>query len=60
MASDALELAVGFASTDIFDDTSTSTSFGLRIYRNENISLGAGYVTGDDTDTHLFDLRVGI
>ena len=60
MASDTLELAASFSSTDIFDDTSNQTAFGLRFYSSEKMSLGAGYATGDDVDVLLFDIRVGL
>ena len=60
MASDNLEMAAGFLRTDIFDDTSSQTAFGLRFYLSEKLSLGAGHTTGDDVDVLLFDIRVGL
>lgn len=60
MASDTVELTAAFSSTDIFDDTSSQTGFGLRFYTGESLSIGIGYATGDDVDTVLFNLRAAI
>lgn len=60
MASDTVELTAAFARTDIFDDTSNQTGFGLRFYTGESLSIGIGYSTGDDVDTVLFNLRAAI
>ena len=60
MASDAVELEVGFSRADIFDDTSNTIGFGARFYANDKVSLGAGYSTGDDVDSLILNVRIDI
>ena len=60
MVTDTVELTAAFSRTDIFDDTSNQTGFGLRFYSDEKLSLGVGYATGDDVDTLLLNVRVAI
>ena len=60
MVTDTVELTAIFSRTDIFDDTSNQTGFGLRFYSDEKLSLGVGYATGDDVDALLFIVRIAM
>lgn len=60
MATDAIEVNIGFSRTDVFEDTSNTFGLGARFYANEKISFGIGYSTGDDVDAFLFNLRLDI
>lgn len=58
MLNDSSELNVSFSRIDIFDDTSSTTGFGVRFYTGNNISFGIGYSTGDDVNSLLFNMRL--
>ncbi len=60
MATDVVEFGVSFSRVDIFDDTSNTFEFGARFYTNEKLSFGIAYATGDDVDSLLLNLRIGI
>ena len=60
MASDAVEINLGFSRVDIFDDTGSSFGFGARFYANDNFSVAIGYSTGDDVDGILLNARINI
>lgn len=60
MASDTVELNLGFSRVDIFDDTGNSFGFGARFYANDKFSVAIGYSTGDDVDTVLLNARINI
>lgn len=60
MATETIELEVGFSRTDVFDDTENTFGLGARFYINDKFSLGAGYSTEDDVDTLLLNARINI
>lgn len=60
LATEKVELEVGFSRTDVFDDTANTFGVGVRFYANDKFSLGIGYATGDDVDTLLLNARIDI
>lgn len=67
MATEAIELDIGFSRTDVFEDKSNTLGLGARFYltgprrsKVNKISFGVGYSTGDDVDAFLFNLRIDI
>lgn len=60
LATEKLELEVGFSRTDVFEDTANTFGVGVRFYANDKFSLGIGYATGDDVDTLLLNARIDI
>jgi len=58
MLSDTTEFNFSFSQTDVFDDTSNTTGFGLRLYTENDLSFGVGYSTGDDVDALILNIRL--
>lgn len=60
MATETVELAVGFSRVDVFDDTANTFGLGARFYASDKFSLGIAYSTGDDVDTLSLNARIDI
>jgi len=60
LANEKIELAVGAARTDIFDEASNSFGGSVRFYASEKFSLGVGYSTTDDADALSLNARIDI
>jgi hypothetical protein len=60
LATNSIEVDVGFSYTDVFDDGFSTFGLGVRFYANEKISFGIGYATGDDVDALLLNARFDI
>ncbi len=60
MASDKFELNFLLIRTDVFDETDTAFSFGAQFYANEILSIGANYITADNIESVVFNIRIGL
>ena len=60
LATDNVELELGFERDDSFESADNSFSAGIRFHASEKLSLGIGYATADDVDALLLNARLGI
>jgi hypothetical protein len=60
LATEKIELELGFSRTDVFEETDNSFGAGIRFYANEKFSLGIGYSTADDVDSIVLNARFDI
>ena len=61
LVNDAVELKVGYARVDAFDETQNAFNVGARFYANDKFSLGIGYATTDaDVDVNAFSINARV
>lgn len=61
LVGDAVELEVGYARADAFDETTNAFNVGARVYANDRLSLGIGYSTTDaDVDVNSFSINARV
>lgn len=58
LATENIELQVGFSRVDIFDESDNGFGGSLRFYASEKFSLAAGYSTVDDVDAFSLNARL--
>jgi hypothetical protein len=58
--SDKVELEIGVSHTYVFDHADNSLKADARLYIRKRVSLGIGYITGDNVDSFSLNLRLDV
>jgi len=60
LVTDTFELELGFSNVYVFDRADNSFKADARLYIHKRLTLGIGYITGDNVDSFSLNLRLDV